>query len=68
LIAEEVGKVIPEVVSYEDNGKDAVAVDYAKLVPVLVEAVKEQQQSLEEKDAQIASLGARVAALEEAKG
>jgi hypothetical protein len=53
LIAEEVGKIIPEVVVYEENSQDATAVDYAKLVPVLVEAVKEQQQLLEEKDAQI---------------
>jgi hypothetical protein len=56
LIAEEVGKIIPEVVVYEENGQDATAVDYAKLVPVLVEAVKEQQQLLEDKDAQIAAL------------
>jgi hypothetical protein len=53
LIAEEVGKVIPEVVSYEENGKDATAVDYAKLVPVLIEGMKEQQQMLEDRDAQI---------------
>jgi hypothetical protein len=56
LIAEEVGKVIPEVVVYEENGKDATAVDYAKLVPVLIEGMKEQQQMLEDKDAQIAVL------------
>jgi hypothetical protein len=37
-------------------------------VPVLVEAVKEQQQLLEEKDAQITSLEARIAALEESVG
>ena len=43
LIAEEVGEVIPEVVAYEENGKDAKSVDYARLVAVLIEAVKEQQ-------------------------
>jgi hypothetical protein len=79
LIAEEVGKVIPEVVVYEENGEEATAVDYAGLVPVLIEAVKEQQQLLEEKDAQIAALKqekdaeiavlqARMAALEESLG
>ncbi len=56
MIAEEVGEVIPEVVAYEENGEDATAVDYTKLVPVLVEAVKEQQQLLEDKDSQIAAL------------
>jgi hypothetical protein len=75
LLAEEVGKVIPEVVVYEENGKDAIGVDYAGLVPVLVEAIKEQQQFLEDRDAQIAALQednhefkARIAALEESVG
>jgi len=47
LIAEEVGEVIPEVVTYEANGKDAASVDYARLVAVLIEAVKEQQKELQ---------------------
>ncbi len=47
LIAEEVGAVIPEIVTYEDNGTDARGVDYSRLVAVLVEAVKEQQGQIE---------------------
>jgi hypothetical protein len=47
LIAEEVGQVIPEVVAYEENGKDAKSVDYARLVAVLIEAMKEQQREIE---------------------
>jgi hypothetical protein len=54
LIAEEVGQVIPEVVVYEDNGEDAAAVDYAGLVPVLIEAIKEQQQEIRTLEARIA--------------
>jgi len=46
LIAEEVAEVIPEVVSFEDNGKDARAIDYSRLVAVLIEAVKEQQSKI----------------------
>jgi len=46
LIAEEVGEVIPEVVIYEANGVDARSVDYARLVAVLIEAVKEQQLTI----------------------
>lgn len=57
LIAEEVGKVVPEVVTYEANGQDARSVAYAQLVPVLIEAMKEQQ-------AQIESLQTRIAELE----
>jgi hypothetical protein len=43
VIAEEVGQVLPEIVDYEDNGKDARGLDYARLTAVLIEAVKEQQ-------------------------
>ena len=45
LIAEEVDKVIPEVVAHND--KDATGVNYDSLVGVLVEAVKEQQTELD---------------------
>lgn len=48
LIAEEVGEVAPELVNYEENGKDAVSLDYDKLTALLVEAVKEQQQQIDE--------------------
>jgi hypothetical protein len=43
VIAEEVGAVVPEVVSYEDNGKDARGVDYSRLTALLIEATKQQQ-------------------------
>jgi len=46
-IAEEVGKVLPEIVVYEENGIDADGMDYSKLTPLLVEAVKELQQIVE---------------------
>jgi hypothetical protein len=47
LVAEEVGEVIPEAVDYEENGKDARALAYSRLVAVLIEAVKEQQKQIE---------------------
>lgn len=47
MIAEEVGKIIPEIVSYEENGVDATGIDYGHLTPVLVEAIKEQQKQIE---------------------
>ncbi len=58
LIAEEVGEVIPEVVDFEANGKDAKSVDYARLVAVLIEAVKEQQKEIAALQAEIKSLAA----------
>ena len=48
VIAEEVGSVVPEVVSYEANGKDASGVDYSRLTAVLIEAVKQQQKQIRE--------------------
>ena len=54
--ADKVGQVIPEVVAYEENGKDAKSVDYARLVAVLIEAVKEQQREIEAQRTRIEAL------------
>jgi trimeric autotransporter adhesin len=43
VIAEEVGAVVPEVVTWDKNGKDAQSVDYTRLTALLIEATKEQQ-------------------------
>ena len=47
MIAEEVGEVLPEIVDYEENGIDAIGMDYSKLTPLLVEAVKELSKQVE---------------------
>jgi endosialidase-like protein len=74
FIAEDVGQVIPEVVTFEKNGKDASALDYARLTAVLVEAVKEQQKQiladetqLRTQEQQIDALTKAVAALQRAR-
>ena len=46
LIAQQVEKVFPEMVKTIDS-KGYKGVDYAKLVPVLIEAIKEQQKQIE---------------------
>ncbi|MBC7187920.1 MAG: tail fiber domain-containing protein [Calditrichaeota bacterium] len=56
LVAEEVGEVIPEVVTYEENGRDARSIDYGRLVAVLIEAIKEQQAQIEELKAKLGAL------------
>jgi Chaperone of endosialidase len=53
MIAEEVGKVLPEIVNYEENGYDAIGMDYSKMTPLLVEAVNALRA---EKDAEMVSL------------
>ncbi|MGC2063839.1 MAG: tail fiber domain-containing protein [Thermodesulfovibrionales bacterium] len=50
LIAQEVEKVLPELV--HTDGKGYKTLSYDKLVPVLVEAVKEQQQLMLQKDSE----------------
>ena len=47
FIAEDVGEIIPEIVSFEENGIDASSMDYPKLTALLVEAVKAQQDRIE---------------------
>jgi len=66
--------VLPEIVVYEANGVDALAMDYSKLTPLLVEAVKalaEENRALREQIAdekrertrELAALGARIEAV-----
>ncbi|MFZ0287379.1 MAG: tail fiber domain-containing protein, partial [Terriglobales bacterium] len=55
VIAEEVGAVVPEVVSYDANGKDASGVDYSRLTALLIEAVKQQQVQIARQAKQIAA-------------
>ena len=47
VIAEEVGKIFPEIVQYESNGQEARGLDYSKLIAPLIEAIKEQQAEIE---------------------
>jgi Chaperone of endosialidase len=53
VIAEEVAKVVPEVVAYEKNGKDVAGVDYSRLTALLIEAVKQQQAQIARQAEQI---------------
>ena len=56
VIAEEVGAVVPEVVTWETDGKNAQSVDYSRLTALLIEATKEQQTLIERQQKQIAQL------------
>jgi hypothetical protein len=47
LIAQEIRKLVPEVVT-GDESKESLGVNYAELVPVLINAVKEQQKQIDE--------------------
>lgn len=60
FIAEEIGKVLPEIVVYEENQIDAVGMDYSKMTPLLVESVnalrREYQELLAAQQAEIENL------------
>jgi hypothetical protein len=59
FIAEEVAPVLPEAVEYEANG-DTRGLDYGKLSPLLVEAVKAQERVIAELRQEKARLQERV--------
>lgn len=53
VVAEEVGAVVPEVVRYEPNGKDATGVDYERLTALLIESTKQQQREIDRLSAKL---------------
>jgi hypothetical protein len=61
FVAEDVGKVVPELVSWEADGKNASGMDYARVNALLVEAIKQQQKQIEDQQRQIDELRELVA-------
>ncbi|MBC7074457.1 tail fiber domain-containing protein, partial [Candidatus Parcubacteria bacterium] len=57
LIAQDVEKVFPEVVSGKEGEK---TIDYGRLIAPLIEAIKEQQKEIEQLKAKISDLEARL--------
>jgi hypothetical protein len=71
MIAEEVGEVLPEIVTYEENGVDSTGLDYGRVTPLLVEAVKALKKDLDDlrhkyaqKDAEVRQLRVEFSRLE----
>lgn len=58
LIAQELEQVVPELVSTDNNGWKSI--EYSHIVPLLIEAIKEQQQTID----RLKGNEARIAALE----
>jgi hypothetical protein len=61
FIAQEVQKIFPDLVKADDLGY--LAVDYSGLIPVVVEATKEQQNMIDEQNMRIKELERRLAEL-----
>jgi hypothetical protein len=58
FIAEEVAAIVPDIASVDDKG-NASGLDYGKVVPITVEAIKAQQQLIGEQRTRIDVLEAR---------
>jgi Chaperone of endosialidase len=61
LIAQEVRKLVPEVV-IGDETKENLGMNYAELVPVLINAVQEQQKQIDDIETKIAALKKKITA------
>jgi trimeric autotransporter adhesin len=61
VVAQQVEEVMPEVVRTAPGGEKAVS--YTEMVPVLIEAIKEQQKTLEEQQKVIDQLREEIAAI-----
>lgn len=55
LIAQDVNKIVPEVVS---DG-EYLGMNYGELVPVLISAIQEQQKTIEKLEKEVGQLGYR---------
>ncbi len=62
LIAQEVEKVLPELVHTDGNGYKTLS--YDKLVPVLIEAIKEQQDTISRLEKTIETMHRRLTSIE----
>mgnify|MGYP003628151062 FL=1 len=56
FIAEEVGKKMPNIVEWDKDQKSAFSMDYTRIIPILVEGIKEQQLQIDKLKSEIKSL------------
>lgn len=64
FIAQDLKHIVGEVVSTGKNEKDLLGVNYSGLIPVLVKAIQEQQDIIEDQDKKIRSQEERLDAVE----
>lgn len=64
LIAQDVKTIISEIVTTQDDELKTLSISYTELIPVLINAIKEQQKIIEKQNSNNTSLLERVSALE----
>ena len=65
FIAQDIEKILPQVVTTTNDKMQTKSVAYGDVVPVLVEAIKEQQPEIERLKADNATLKSEVSSLKE---
>lgn len=63
VVAEDIDRVIPEVVSHDPKTHEAQGVDYSRLTALLIEAVKSQQTEIRSQQAEIQQLKGQIGQL-----
>jgi hypothetical protein len=53
LIAQELKKIVPEVVLGQESETDMLAVNHIQLIPILIKAIQEQQRQIEDLNAKL---------------
>ncbi|WP_026632715.1 tail fiber domain-containing protein [Dyadobacter alkalitolerans] len=64
FIAQEVVKVLPEIVDVPENKEEYLSIRYSELVPVLTKAIQEQQTQIAEQKAEITNLKAQISQMD----
>jgi len=62
FIAEEIGKRLPNIVDWEEKSGFASSMDYTRIIPILVEGIKDQQLQIDALKSEIISLNATLKA------
>lgn len=65
FIAQELQKILPELVQQTNREDQVLAVNYTSLIPILTKAIQEQQQQLDAKTAENNQLQERISTLEQ---
>jgi hypothetical protein len=58
VVAEEVAEVLPEIVARDPRTQEVQGVDYTRLTALLIEAVKQQQNTIQQLKMQVDQLSA----------
>ena len=65
MLAQELQDILPNLVKVGDDNLKTLAVNYTELIPILINAIKEQQKIINNQDSKIDDLASAVAEIKE---